>query len=103
MSPLRAAVLCLLAVALASGVAQRRPRAAQPRPTAPPEIVDLNHADLDALETLPGIGPERARRILRLRRDRHGFRSVDELLDVPGVGPQTLEALRPRVFLGPAG
>jgi competence protein ComEA len=61
------------------------------------DVVDLNTADQAALETLPGIGPALAGRILAWR-DEHGrFSSVDDLLDVSGIGDARLADLRPRV------
>ncbi|MFZ6993032.1 ComEA family DNA-binding protein [Curtobacterium sp. RRHDQ66] len=61
------------------------------------DVVDLNTADQAALETLPGIGPALAGRILAWR-DEHGrFASVDDLLDVSGIGDARLAELRDRV------
>ncbi|ROS54565.1 ComEA family DNA-binding protein [Frigoribacterium sp. PhB24] len=59
--------------------------------------VDLNLADDAALRTLPGVGPATAAAILSWRDDNGRFRSVDDLLGVPGIGPKTLEKLRDRV------
>lgn len=61
------------------------------------EVVDLNTADQARLETLPGVGPAIAQRILDWRAEHGGFHSVDELLEVSGIGPATLERLRERV------
>lgn len=56
--------------------------------------VDLNTADSAALETLPRIGPETAKKIIDYR-DAHGpFTSIDQLLEVPGIGQKTLDGLR---------
>ncbi|WP_374947719.1 ComEA family DNA-binding protein [Agreia sp.] len=56
--------------------------------------VDLNTADSAALETLPRIGPETAKKIIDYR-DEHGpFTSIDQLLEVPGIGQKTLDGLR---------
>lgn len=56
--------------------------------------VDLNTADATALETLPRIGPETAKKIIAYR-DEHGpFTSIDQLLEVPGIGQKTLDGLR---------
>lgn len=61
--------------------------------------LDLNAADARALEALPGIGPSLAARIVEYRA-RHGpFRRVEDLLAVPGIGPRTLERLRPLVVV----
>lgn len=60
-------------------------------------VVDLNTADQAALETLPGIGPGLARRIIAWR-DEHGrFGSVEDLLDVSGIGDVRFAELRDRV------
>lgn len=62
--------------------------------------LDLNLADAHALDALPGIGPVLAERILRERRRRGGFQSIEELLSVPGIGPRLYERLSPRVQVG---
>lgn len=60
-------------------------------------VVDLNLADDATLQTLPGVGPATAAAILAWRDENGRFRSVDDLLGVPGIGPKTLEKLRDRV------
>jgi competence protein ComEA len=59
--------------------------------------VDLNEARRAELLQLPGVGPNLADRIEEYRRSHGGFRSVDELRKVPGIGPATMEKLRPLV------
>jgi competence protein ComEA len=59
--------------------------------------VSLGSATLEQLETLPRIGPALAARILAYRDAHGGFSSVDELGEVGGIGPKTLEGLRPLV------
>jgi competence protein ComEA len=56
--------------------------------------VNLNTADADALDSLPGVGPATAAAILQHRAEVGAFTSVDQLLDVPGIGEAKLEALR---------
>lgn len=59
--------------------------------------VDLNRATVAELETLPGVGPVLAERIVA-HRDAHGpFTTVEDLLDVPGIGEAKLAALRDEV------
>jgi competence protein ComEA len=60
-------------------------------------VVDLNTADQAALETIPGIGPVKAAAILQHRDQIGSFDSPEQLLDVTGIGPATLEAIRPYV------
>ena len=61
--------------------------------------VHLNSATLEQLDTLPGIGPVTAQKILDYREAHGAFRSVDELDAVPGIGPATLADLRDLVDL----
>ena len=60
-------------------------------------LVNLNTADQAGLETLPGVGPVTAAAILAWRTEHGGFTSVEELIEVSGIGPATLEELRPHV------
>lgn len=70
-------------------------QAAPPSAVAPAEEgIDLNAADQAALETLPGIGPALAGRIIAWRDENGGFRSVDDLLAVPGIGEKLLAGVR---------
>jgi competence protein ComEA len=62
-------------------------------------VVHLNSATLEELDTLPGVGPVTAQKILDYRTANGAFSSVDELDAVPGIGPATLEELRPLVGL----
>jgi competence protein ComEA len=59
--------------------------------------VRLSTATPEQLEALDGIGPTLASRILEWRDAHGGFRSVDDLLDVPGIGSTRLESLRTKV------
>ncbi|HET7303528.1 MAG TPA: helix-hairpin-helix domain-containing protein [Segeticoccus sp.] len=63
--------------------------------TEPP--VDLNAATAEQLETLPGVGPVLAQRILEWRTAHGRFSSVEELLEVSGIGDKTFADLQPRV------
>jgi competence protein ComEA len=56
--------------------------------------VDINRADAAALDLLPGVGPATAEAIVRHRDENGPFATVDDLLDVAGIGPAKLEALR---------
>ncbi|MDP8987994.1 MAG: helix-hairpin-helix domain-containing protein, partial [Actinomycetota bacterium] len=60
-------------------------------------LVDVNTAGAEQLEALPGVGPATAKAILDERARRGRFATVDDLLDVRGIGPAKLEALRDQV------
>ena len=68
----------------------KEPKAAAPGPGAP---VDLNTADLKALEALPGVGPATAKKIIAAR----PFKSVDDLSQVKGLSKARVEALKDKV------
>lgn len=69
-----------------------------PLPNAP-ALVNLNSADQAALESIPGIGPVTATAILRYRADIGAFTALEQLLEVDGIGPATIESLRPYITL----
>ncbi|PJJ73913.1 competence protein ComEA [Sediminihabitans luteus] len=57
-------------------------------------VVDVNTADVAALDTLPGVGPVLAQRIVDHRAQNGPFATVDELADVSGIGPAVLAKIR---------
>ena len=68
--------------------------------TARPGKVDLNSASEAQLDTLPGVGPSTASKIVSDRTENGPFRTVDDLLRVPGIGPSKFEALKDLVTAG---
>jgi len=70
---------------------------AAPDPTG--ALVSLNTATLQQLETLPGVGPVTAQKILDWRGANGAFSSVDQLLDIDGIGDKTLAEIAPHVTL----
>ncbi|MFH9468430.1 helix-hairpin-helix domain-containing protein [Streptomyces clavifer] len=67
---------------------------AQAGPAAP---VSLSTATVEQLDTLPGVGPVLARHIIDYRTEHGGYRSVDELREVDGIGDRRFADLRPLV------
>jgi competence protein ComEA len=60
-------------------------------------LVNLHSATVEQLDSLPGIGPSTAQKIIDYRTQHGGFRSVDELMDVPGIGPAKFAELKDQV------
>jgi competence protein ComEA len=83
---------------------QRPPIRVEPGPTPPyaqwealvqqARQININQATAEELERLPEIGPSTSQRIVDYRNTHGSFRSPEELLDVPGIGPKTLDTLR---------
>ena len=71
-----------------------------PEPPEPEGPVDVNTAGLDELQRLTGIGPALAQRIIDYREEHGPFQSVDELLEVKGIGEATLEKFREDAVAG---
>lgn len=65
--------------------------------TGTPTRIDLNTADLTALDALPGVGPVTAQRILDFRASHGRFASVEQLREVDGIGARTFARLAPLV------
>jgi competence ComEA-like helix-hairpin-helix protein len=64
--------------------------------------LDLNQANKFELVQLPGVGTKLAETIVEYRRANGDFRSIDDLREVSGVGPATLDGLRPYLTVRPS-
>lgn len=87
--------LALGAVLAGALGAPRASAAPDARPATAMAAVNVNTATAEELTALPGIGEKRAQAILETRKEKGGFKSVDELMEVKGIGPANLEKLRP--------
>jgi competence protein ComEA len=88
-----------LAAPLTDGTKVHVPRVGEPSPagagsSAVSGPIDLNTASADELEELPGVGPATAKAIIDARTKGGRFHSVEDLLDVRGIGPAKLDAIR---------
>ena len=64
-------------------------------PTGGTTLININSAGETELEELPGVGPVTAAAIIDYRTQNGPFATVDDLIDVTGIGPSTLEQIRP--------
>ncbi|MCX5655216.1 MAG: helix-hairpin-helix domain-containing protein [Planctomycetota bacterium] len=106
-------VLVLLALTLVAGIAYRAvdywrvgadPLEVVPPPDGPTFRINVNAADWPLLSMVPGLGEKTAKKVIALRDSRKGgFKSVDELKDVNGIGAKTLEKIRPYLYAGEPG
>ena len=60
----------------------------------PPKPININTANSDELQQVPGIGPATAEKILQMRKSYGAFKSVDDLLSIRGIGKKRLEKMR---------
>lgn len=67
----------------------------------PVSVVNINSATVEQLETLPGIGPRAAQRILEFRAKNGGFKRVEDLMKIQGIGERSFLKLKPLVTVGP--
>lgn len=67
------------------------------RSTAGLEKININQANVQVLQSLPGIGPVTAKRIVDYRKKNPAFRSVDELLIIRGISRSRLELIRSKI------
>jgi competence protein ComEA len=64
------------------------------------ELININTADSTLLQTLPGIGPTNAQRIIDYRETNGPFQIIEDLLKVSGIAPATLDRIRPLITVG---
>lgn len=63
-------------------------------------LVNINTADQKTLESLSGIGPVYASRIIDYRNAHGGFKNIEEIQNVKGIGPKTFEKIKDKITVG---
>lgn len=92
-------VLCLALASMVSGAgtASAAPQAAAETRASAPAALNLNSATVEQLQKLPGIGPKTAARIVEYRQKSGGFKKVEELMNVRGVGEKSFLKLKSQI------
>lgn len=65
------------------------------------QIVNINTASQAELETLPGVGPVTAEKIIAYRQENGAFSIIEEIQNVSGIGPATFEKMKPLITVDP--
>ncbi len=97
--------LIVLALALVGGpvvAAQQGSETPPTKATAAIAVVNLNTATVAQLDTLPGVGPKVAARIVEYRQKNGPFKKIEELMNVKGIGEKNFLRLKPHITVTPA-
>lgn len=94
----RIMIAAIAAIALSAAAAGAQGRATAPKATATAAApVNLNTATLDQLATIPGIGVKTAERIIAYREKNGGFKKIEDLMNVSGVGEKSFLKMKPLI------
>ena len=102
MTRIVATALVALIIGAASLVAQEPKEPKMPAATHAAAAVNLNTATAAQLEGLPGIGKATAERIVEYRQKSGGFKKIEDLMNVRGIGEKNFLKLKPLITVGPA-
>lgn len=102
---MRKTLACVLAICgsflLTSPVLDASMQAAQAESQPASKAINLNLATAEQLETLPGIGPKVAERIIEHRTKNGGFKRIEDLMNVKGIGEKSFLKLKPLIMVTP--
>ena len=95
---LTAAIAAIVLSAPAVSAQTKAPQAKSAATTTAP--VNLNTATAEQLATIPGVGPKMAERIIDYRQKNGGFKKVEDLMNVSGVGEKSFLKMKPLITVG---
>jgi competence protein ComEA len=95
---IRILMAAIAAIALSAPSLSAQSKVPAPKPTATAAApVNLNTATAEQLATIPGVGPKMAERILDYRQKNGGFKKVEDLMNVSGVGEKSFLKMKPLI------
>jgi competence protein ComEA len=89
-----------LALGLAAAIAVLGLASAYAQSPAPKAKVNINTASVSELETLPRVGPKVAQRIIDFRTKNGGFKKIEEIMKVQGIGEKVYEDIKDLITVG---
>jgi competence protein ComEA len=95
-------MLLVCGLAAAPALAQDPPAATKKTTAAAGALVNLNTASASQLESLPGIGKSTAERIVEYRQKNGGFKKVEDLMNVRGIGEKSFLKMKPLITVAAA-
>jgi competence protein ComEA len=95
---IRMMMAAIAAIALSAPALSAQSKAPAPKPAATAAApVNLNTATAEQLATIPGVGPRMAERIIDYRQKNGGFKKIEDLMNVSGVGEKSFLKMKPLI------
>ncbi len=94
-------VLCLALAGVAAARSADQKASQQPGKVTAAAPINLNTATSSQLEALPGVGPRTAERIIEYREKNGGFKKIEELMNVQGVGEKSFLKIKDLISVTP--
>ena len=98
----RTVVLVALVIGAQAWLVAQKAQPAKGDAATTPAVININTATVEQLDTLPGVGPKVAARIIEYRQKNGQFKKIEDLMNVRGIGEKNFLKIRNRLTVGPA-